>query len=116
MIIGVPHERKPGEKRVAITPDGVSVLRGDGHTVLIERNAGMLSGFTDEEYAKSGAEVVDTLQEVWERCELLLKVKEVAKEEFRYFRPGLAVFSFLHPAVAPEMMKAMLDHKVVGLD
>ncbi|MFN8389185.1 MAG: alanine dehydrogenase [Bdellovibrionota bacterium] len=116
MIIGVPRERKEGECRVALTPDGAAVLHSRGHRVLIEHNAGKLSGFSDREYQDSGAEIIGTLEEVWGQAELLVKVKEPAPEELSLFRRGLAVFSFLHPAVAPEMMKAMLQSEVTGID
>ncbi len=116
MIIGVPRERKAGECRVAVTPDGVGVLVARGHKVIIEKEAGALSGFADPEFEAAGALLVSTLEDVWKRAELLVKVKEPAPEELQYFRPGLGVFSFLHPAVAPEMMNALIDTGVVGLD
>lgn len=116
MIIAIPRERKPGECRVAITPDGAGSLRTVGAKVLIEKNAGELSGFADAEYQKAGAEIIADLSELWAKADLLLKVKEPAPEELSLFRPGLTVFSFLHPAVAPEMMHALLESEVIGLD
>lgn len=116
MIIGIPRERKAGECRVAITPEGVSLLRSRGHTVIIEQRAGELSSFSDEEFLAAGAEIIGTLSELWNRAELLVKVKEPAEEELQFFRPGLTVFSFLHPAVAPEMMNALVQKGVTGLD
>lgn len=116
MIIGVPRERKQGECRVALTPDGAAQLAGKGHRVLIERGAGDLSGFTDQEYLAAKAEICATLADVWSNAELLVKVKEPAPEELPLFRPGMAVFSFLHPAVAPELVAALVKSKVVGLD
>ena len=116
MIIGVPRERKPDERRVAITPDGVRELSSRGHTILIETNAGVLSGFTDAEFKSAGAEIAKTLEDVWGRADLLVKVKEPAPEEIKLFRDGLAVFSFLHLAVAPQLTKAMVDAGVTGID
>ncbi len=116
MIIGVPRERKEGECRVAVTPDGAATLIGRGHTVLIEKQAGVLSGFSNEEYQKSGATLVETLTDVWTKADLVIKVKEPAPEEFPLMRENLAVFSFLHPAALPEMMKRLLESKVVGID
>ncbi len=116
MIIGVPRERKPGERRVAMVPDGAAELTAKGHTVLIETKAGELSGFPDAEFVSAGAEIVPTLDDVWNRCELLVKVKEPAPEEVKFFRPGLAVFSFLHLAVAPQLTKEMVQSGVTGLD
>lgn len=116
MIIGVPRERKTAERRVAITPHGVRELQRIGAKVLVETNAGELSGFANEEYIDCGAEIVETLADVWNRCDLLVKVKEPAPEEFEFFRPGLAVFSFLHLAVAPELTTALVEKGVTGLD
>lgn len=116
MIIGIPKERKPGERRVALTPHGARELARNGQSVLVEQGAGLLSGFPDAEYREGGAEIVPTLADVWGRCELLVKVKEPAPEEVQYFRKDLGVFSFLHLAVAPELTKAMVASGVIGLD
>lgn len=116
MIFGVPRERKEGECRVAVTPDGAGLLCSRGHKVLLERGAGKLSGFSDREYQDVGVEIVGGLEDVWGRAQVLVKVKEPAPEELRLFRSGLTVFSFLHPAVAPEMMRALLEKDVIGLD
>ena len=116
MIIGVPRERKQGECRVALTPDGAAQLTAKGHKVIIERAAGDLSGFTDQEYLAAHAEIRGSLAEVWGEAELLVKVKEPAPEELPLCRAGLAVFSFLHPAVAPELVEALVGSKAIGLD
>lgn len=116
MIIGVPRERKEGERRVAITPDGTRDLVDTGHKVIIETNAGLLSGFSDEDFRSAGAEIVPSLEQVWKPAQLLLKVKEPAPEEYKYFRPGLAVFSFLHLAPAAELTQTMVETGVTGLD
>ncbi len=116
MRIGIPRERKIGECRVAVTPDGAMMLIQESHRIIIEMNAGVKSGYSDAEYRQAGAKIVRTLKEVWAQAELLLKVKEPAPEELRYLRPGLVIFSFLHPAVAPKMTKEMIRHQVIGLD
>jgi len=116
MIIGVPAERKDGERRVALTPDGASLLCRHGHQVLIETGAGEKSGFTDAEYISAGAQIAESLQHVWKQADLLTKVKEPSPEEYPLFRPGLGIFSFLHPAVAPEMTEAMLRCGITGID
>ena len=116
MIIGVPRERKQGECRVAVTPDGAATLASRGHKVHVETKAGLLSGFSDEEYKQAGAIIEGTLESVWEKAEILTKVKEPAPEEYPLMRENLSVFSFLHPAALPEMMKSLLDRKVIGLD
>jgi len=115
MIIGVPKERKTLERRVALTPDGVSELVRHGHKVLIETNAGAGIHFTDEDYRSAGADVVDTLGDVWTKANMIVKVKEPHESEYQYFRPGLVVFDYLHLAGLPDVAKAMLDAKVTGI-
>ena len=96
---GVVKELKEGETRVSLTPDVVAMLVSDGLSVAIETNAGVLSGFEDEEYIKSGAEIKQTAKEVWDNSKAIIKVKEPQKSEFQYFRPDLIIFSYLHLAV-----------------
>lgn len=115
MIIGIPTEQKPGEKRVAITPDQVAVLVADGHSVLIESGAGNGSGFTDKLYTDAGAEIVPAAAELWGRSELVVKVKEPLPQEFSFFRAGLSLFCFLHPAALPEMTKTLIQTKVTAM-
>lgn len=116
MKIGVPRERKPGERRVALTPELVSVLVGKGHSVMIEQGAGELSSYSTSDYQSAGANIGETLESVWSFAELLIKVKEPAQEEVAFFRPNLAVFSFLHLAVVPELTREMVQRGVTGLD
>ena len=97
MIISVPRERKDLETRVALTPAGVTALRSEGHTVLIETEAGLKCGILDAEYQAVGAEIVSSLNQVWERAELLVKVKEPAPEEMPFFRSNLTVSSGKFP-------------------
>lgn len=115
MIIGVPRERKTLEKRVALTPDGAHELTKRGHKVLIETNAGAGSFFPDDAYKASGCTIVSTLADVWKGCELLVKVKEPHESEYEYFRPGLALFDYLHLASMPDVTKAMLEGGVTGI-
>jgi alanine dehydrogenase len=115
MIIGVPRERKILEKRVALTPDGALELTQRGHSVLIEQSAGLGSHFTDEAYQASGCTIVPTLEEVWTKAELIVKVKEPHEEEYRYFRKGLTIFDYLHLASMPELTKQMLQSGVTGI-
>jgi alanine dehydrogenase len=115
LTVGIPTEVKEGEHRVAITPDGVYELAAHGATVLIERGAGEGSSITDDDYRATGAEIVDSVDEVWERAELVLKVKEPQAEEFARLRPGLVLFTYLHLAAYPAVADALLDHKVVGI-
>ncbi|MEN2468020.1 alanine dehydrogenase [Ornithinibacillus sp. JPR2-1] len=114
MKIGVPREIKNNENRVAITPAGVMSLKNAGHDVLVETNAGIGSGFTDDQYIQAGAVIVDTAKEVWEQ-EMVMKVKEPLPEEYDYFYEGLILFTYLHLAAEPELTRALLEKKVIGL-
>jgi alanine dehydrogenase len=100
MIIGVPREIKPGEQRVALTPAGARELVEAAHAVLVERGAGEGSGIRDDEYATVGAELV-SVDDVWRRSELVLKVKEPLAPEVARLRPGQLLFTYLHLAPAP---------------
>ena len=98
MRIGVPKEIKNNENRVAITPSGVQMLEQAGHEVYIETTAGQESGFQDRDYTSVGAIILDNPAEVWAKAEMILKVKEPLPEEYKYFREGLIVFTYLHLA------------------
>lgn len=115
MIIGVPKEIKDQENRVAITPAGVVQLVKEGHKVLVERNAGLGSGFTDESYEAAGASMVEAAAEVWARADMVMKVKEPLPSEFQYFREGLILFTYLHLAPELELTKALMENKVVAI-
>jgi alanine dehydrogenase len=114
MRIGVPRERKTLEKRVAITPDGAKQLAARGHTVLIETGAGAGSSFSDEDYKSAGCTIVPTLADVWNKAELLVKVKEPDQSEFEFFREDLVLFDYLHLASLPEVAKALLHKKITA--
>ncbi len=98
MIIGVPKEVKDHESRVGVTPAGVHALVEAGHTVLVEQGAGELSALTDDEYQAAGAEIVGGAPDVWRLAEMVVKVKEPVEKEYRYFREGLVLFTYLHLA------------------
>ena len=112
--IGVPKEIKNNEYRVAMTPAGVMTLTGVGHQVIIEAGAGAGSSFTDEDYKRAGAAIVSTAAEAWD-ADMVMKVKEPLESEFAYFREGLILFTYLHLAPEPELTRALLDKKVVGI-
>jgi alanine dehydrogenase len=114
MKIGIPAEIKNNENRVAMTPAGAFHLVKSGHEVYIENNAGAGSGFTDEEYIEAGAQIVETAQQAW-AMDMVMKVKEPLKEEFKYFREGLILFTYLHLAPEPELTLALIDHKVIAI-
>ncbi len=107
MIVGVPSEVKPGENRVAVTPDGVRELSAHGLRVLVETGAGAGSSLTDADFAGAGAELVDT-ESAW-AAELVLKVKEPQPEEFGFLRDDLVLFTYLHLAAYPAVADALLQ-------
>ncbi|MED3622735.1 alanine dehydrogenase [Neobacillus thermocopriae] len=114
MRIGVPKEIKNNENRVAMTPAGVVNLVQFGHEVFVEKSAGLGSGFTDEDYQAAGAKLVNSAEEAWS-MDMVMKVKEPLPEEYKYFREGLILFTYLHLAPEPELTKALIEKKVVGI-
>jgi len=115
MFVGCVKEIKNQEYRVGLIPSFVKSFVDKGHTVYIEKNAGLGSGFTDEEYVQNGATICDTALEVWNQSDLIIKVKEPLKSEYSYFRPGLILFTYLHLAADEELTKALLASKVTSL-
>jgi alanine dehydrogenase len=115
MIIGVPKEIKDHETRVGLVPSGVSALCEQGHTVLVETNAGAGSSIPDAEYTEAGARMVQSAAEVWSRAELVVKVKEPQPAECDYFRPGLILFTYLHLAPLPELTGRLLASRMNAL-
>lgn len=115
MIIGVPKEIKTNEERVAITPAGVQAFVSAGHKVLIEQQAGLGSGITDEMYMASGAELVVTPQEIYQRAEMVLKVKEPVNGECALLRAGQILFTYLHLAREPELAVTLLARKITAI-
>lgn len=114
MIVGVPKEIKNNENRVAITPAGVHAFVQAGHKVVIEKTAGEGSGITDKEYINAGAQILDSAVEVWS-ADMIIKVKEPLPEEYGYFKEGQVLFTYLHLAPEPELTKALLNKKVIGI-
>lgn len=115
MIIGVPKEIKNNENRVAITPAGVMSFVQAGHTVLVEKDAGIGSGFTNEDYANAGAQIIEQTQDIWEKADMIMKVKEPLPSEYGYFRPGLILFTYLHLAAEPELTRALKEKGVTAI-
>lgn len=115
MIIGVPKEIKNNENRVALTPAGVVSFTNSGHKVLIEKDAGIGSSFTNEDYISAGAEVIENALSVWSQSDMIMKVKEPLPSEYDYFRPGLILFTYLHLAAEPTLAKALTDKGVIGI-
>src|ERR1043166_238762 len=115
MIIGVPKEIKEQEQRVALLPSAAEQLKRRGHAVLVEKNAGVGSGYPDEEYGKAGAEIVASAAEVFKRADLIVKVKEPWKAEFPLLRKGQILFTYLHLAASKPLTEALLDSGVTGV-
>ena len=115
MKIGVPKEIKAQENRVALTPAGVDAFVRAGHDVFLEENAGVGSGFTNEEYVKTGAKILKTPKEVFDIADMILKVKEPLQSEYGLLKPDQILFTYLHIAPNPELTKALLDSGVIGI-
>lgn len=115
MIIGVPGEIKDDEYRVAMLPVGVELLTDAGHAVLVEKGAGLGSGFFDSEFSGAGAELVDSAKELFARAELIVKVKEPQPSELEHFRQGQVVFCFFHFAASEELTKSCLASGITAV-
>ena len=115
MIIGVPKEIKTEENRVAVTPTGVAGFVARNHQVLIQTGAGSGSGLTDANYQAAGATIVDSAKEVWDKADMIMKVKEPQESEYALLRPGLILFTYLHLAAAESVTREMLERKVTGI-
>ena len=114
MQIGVPKEIKNNESRVGLTPLSVSNLVGAGHSVLIEKNAGVNASYFDEEYEAAGATLTTDVEKIW-KSEMVIKVKEPLKEEYKYLREDLILFTYLHLAPNKELTDALLESKTTGI-
>ena len=115
MIIGVPKEIKEQERRIALVPSAAELLTKRGHTVLVEKNGGVGSGYPDEEYRKAGAEIVDFAKDVFARADMIVKVKEPLPAEFPLLRKGQILFTYLHLAANKALTEALLKSGVTGV-
>jgi alanine dehydrogenase len=115
MIIGVPKEIKEQEQRVALVPSAAEQLIRRGHSVLVEKGAGIGSGYSDEEYVKAGAEIVDQAKQVFARADMIVKVKEPLPAEFPLLRKGQILFTYLHLAASKPLTEALLRSGVTGV-
>jgi alanine dehydrogenase len=115
MIVGVPKEIKEQEYRVALLPSAAYQLIKRGHQVLVEREAGAGAGYPDADYARAGATVVDAHRAVFEKADLVVKVKEPLPSEYGLLRPGQILFTYLHLAADPALTDALIKSGVTGL-
>ena len=115
MLIGVPKEVKREEYRVAITPAGVEALTEAGHQVVVECGAGVASGFSDDLYAATGAQLVNGPEGVWSDAELILKVKEPTELEWLRMRAGQVLFTYFHFAASRALTQAVMDSGAVAI-
>ncbi|MCX5839452.1 MAG: alanine dehydrogenase, partial [Deltaproteobacteria bacterium] len=113
MIVGILKEIKTEENRVSMTPAGVEVMKGHGHTVLVEKSAGVGSGFEDKTYVAAGAEIVKTAKEIYDRCDMVMHVKEPLPSEYPMIRKDQ--FTYLHLAADEVLTKAMIKSKSIGI-
>lgn len=114
MIFGLLKDIKEGEGRVIATPAEISTITQGGHTAIVQKNAGRQAGFRDEMYEAEGAEIVESMEEIYARCDLVAKVKEIEPCEYNFLREGQIVFTCIHPANHPEEVDALLEKKVIA--
>jgi alanine dehydrogenase len=115
VLVGIPKEVKNNEFRVSTTPAGVHSLVIAGHSVFVEKSAGLGSSITDAEYVKAGATILDTADEVWAKSEMIIKVKEPVAEEYHRMRKGQILFTYLHLAASRECTDALITAGVTAI-
>ena len=115
MIIGVLKETKNNEYRVGILPVGVEVLVHSGHQVLIEEGSGIGSGISDADYQAVGGQIAKDCQEIYDRAEMLVKIKEPQPSEYKFLRKGQIVFTYFHFSASRQLTEAMLERQIVAL-
>lgn len=115
MIVGVPKEIKNKENRVAMVIAGVRALSNAGHKVLVQHNAGVGAGISDEDYRKAGATIMESAKEIFDRADMIVKVKEPLPEEYPLLREGQILYTYLHLAADERLTKALMERKIVGI-
>ena len=113
MIIGVPKEIKLQEHRIGLTPESVKVLVERNHEVLIENNGGLEAGFTNQDYLKAGAKIINTPEEIFKKAELIVKVKEPQINEVNMIREGQIIYTYLHLAAAKQLTLGLMNSKSI---
>jgi alanine dehydrogenase len=115
MKIGVPKEIKNNENRIALTPSGAQTLVKHGHTVYIETNGGINSGFSNEQYIHAGAQILETAKEIFDTADMIMKVKEPIAQEYDLIRPDQLVFTYFHFASEEALTRAMMKTGAICL-
>lgn len=115
MIVGILKEIKAEENRVSMTPAGAEVMKLNGHDILVEKEAGSGSGFSDDDYRAAGAEIIDTPAAIFEQAEMVMHVKEPLPSEYELIREGQIVFTYLHLAAAEELTYALIKSKSINI-
>ncbi|MBI4555197.1 MAG: alanine dehydrogenase [Planctomycetes bacterium] len=115
MIVGIPKEIKVDEYRVALVPVGAEELVKHGHRVLVEKGAGSGSGIADEEYVRAGAELVEGMEAIYKRADMVVKVKEPLPEEYPHLRENQIIFTFFHFAASKTLTEALISSRAVAL-
>lgn len=115
MIVGVPKEIKNKENRVGMVIAGVRALTAAGHKILIQHNAGVGAGITNDDYKKAGATILETAKEIYDKSDMIVKVKEPLPEEYSLLREGQILYTYLHLAADERLTKALMERKIVGI-
>ena len=115
MIIGVPKEIKNNEFRVGLTPQSIGILIDNGHEVIVESNAGIGSGFSNEDYINIGAKIFKTPNDIYEKSELIIKVKEPQLSETQLLKPNQILFTYLHLASSKNLTEQLLESKCISI-
>lgn len=115
MLIGVPKEIKTHENRIGLTPSSVRELTAHGHQVMVQKNAGLAIGLDNERYQVAGAEMIDTAEEIFDRAELVVKVKEPQSTELGFLRPGQLLFTYLHLAPDPLQAQGLIESGCIAI-
>lgn len=115
MKVGILKEIKIEENRVSMTPGGVEIMRENGHTVLVQKGAGKNSGFEDSIYSEHGARIVDTAEEIYKHCDMVIHVKEPQPSEYKLIRKGQIIFAYLHLAAEKRLTKFLMRSEAISI-
>ncbi len=115
MLIGVPKEIKISENRVGMTEAGVRQLVKEGHSVIVEKDAGVGSLISNDQYLKAGAKILDTKKEIYAKADMIVKVKEPLPEEYEMLRENQILYTYLHLAAEPKLTKVLAERKVKSI-